>query len=384
MLNLRRILLSSIGASAASEDSAVITTKTRIATQIEDFFPASQIPACHELQNWDAWPPSQTVKSAVGRWIRQAVASRFPADGIQSKLDSTSDDILHTKHGDSPVTAINCEQFRSIRSVLENFEDFSILADIIKICCRSEDINVLTAATDTANHHVDIFMAIGAVDDLFQSLYRRYEETCSQKEFEWPFVESLVDLGSHLPRSAGEVRNLRRALLHHEKVSCAAACSPISDHMAEALQSAESTFADEVEQVLSSGTSMDKKTLRQMFGTITKRLETSWADPEQHPSINFAEILLRLRSFGAETFEELVRDWLDDLLPFTRRPTLSRILPPFICTAAITLKTVLDRMVIHLTSTAATSHVAALGLDGLELLMITDLDLPPFATNVSC
>lgn len=317
------------------------------------------------------------------RWIRQAVASRFPIHGIQSKLDSTRDDFLHTANGDSSLVAISCEQFRSVRIVLEDLEDFSILADIIKICSSSEDIKVLTAATDTVNHHVDIFMAIGAVDDLFQSLYRRYEETCSQKAFEWSFVESLVDLGTHLPRLAGEVRNLRRALLHHEQLSCAAACSPISDHMAEALQSAESAFADEVDQVLSSGTSMDKKTLKQIFGTITKRLESSWADPEQSPLINFAEILLRLRNFGAATFEELVRDWLDDLLPFTRRPNLSRILPPFICTTAITLKTVLDRMVIHLTSTVATGHVAALGLDGLELLMITNLDLPPFATNVS-
>lgn len=383
VLNLRRILLSSIGASAASEDRAVIAIKARIATQIQDLFPTSKFPAYHQLQNCDAWQPSQTVKSAVGRWIRQAVASRFPIHGIQSKSDSGSDEFSHTGNGDSSLTAISCEHFQSVRIVLEDFEDFSILADIIKICCSCEDLKVLTAATDTVNHHVDIFMAIGAVDDLFQSLYRRYEETRSQKAFEWPFVESLVDLGTHLPRSAGEVRNLRRALLHHEQVSGAAACSPISDHMAEALQSGESAFADEVEQVLSSGTSMDQQTLKQMFGTITKRLQTSWADPRQCPSINFAEILLRLRNFGADTFEELVRDWLDDLLLFTRRPTLSRILPPFICTAAITLKTVLDRMIIHLTGTVTTSHVAALGLDGLELLMITDLDLPPFATNVS-
>ena len=384
VLNLRRILLSSIGASAANEDSAVIITKARIATQVQDFFPPSRTPVFHKMQNCDPWQPSQTVKSAVGRWIRQAVASHFPTHSTQNKSEPMADEFLHAANGDSSLTAINCEQFRSLRTVLEDFEDFSILADVIKICCCSEDVKVLTAATDTVNHHVEIFMAIGAVDDLFQSLYRRYEETRSHKALEWPFVESLADLGIHLTRSAGEVRNLRRALLHHEQLAGAAASSPISDHMAEALQSAELAFADQVEQVLSSGTSMDKKTLKQMFGTITNRLRTSWADPNQCPSINFAEILLRLRNFGADTFEELVRDWLDDLLLFPCRPKLSRILPPFICSAAITLKTVLDRMVIHLTSTTATSHVAALGLDGLELLMITDLDLPPFATNVSC
>lgn len=375
VLNLRRLLLSSVGASTVKEDSAVAAAKAEVAAQIQGFFPASQIPQLQVFQSCDLCRLSQTVRSAVGRWIRHAVASRFQAHEIGSRLSSGDDD--------ASLIPINLEQFRRVRSVFESLEDFSVLADIVKLCCSSRDVKILTAAADTVNHHIDVFMAIGAVDDLFQSLYQRYEDTCKQKIFERLFVESLVDIGKHLPKSVEEVRKLRGVLLHHEHMFSTAACSPISDHMAESLQSAESAFADEVEQVLTSGTSMDKQTLKQMFATITKRLESSWADSVQRPLISFAELLLRLRNFGSDTFEELVRDWLDDLLPFKHRPNLARILPPFICTATFTLKTVLDRMVLLLANTAATGRVAALGLDGLELLLITDLDLPPLAMNVS-
>ena len=375
VLNLRRLLLSSVGASTVEEDSAVAAAKAKIAVQIRNFFPASQTPQLQVFQSCDLCRLSQTVKSTVGRWIRHAVASRFQAHGIGSRLSSGSDD--------ASLIPINFEQFRSVRSVLESLEDFSVLADVVKLCCCSSDFNVLTAVADTVNYHIDVFMAIGAVDDLFRSLYQRYEDSCNQKILERLFVESLVDIGKHLPKSVEEVRNLRGVLLHHECAFSTAVCSPISDNMAEALQSAESVFTDEVEQVLTSGTSMDKQTLTQMFATITKRLESSWADSVQLPLISFAELLLRLRNFGSDTFEELVRDWLDDLLPFKHRPNLARILPPFICTATFTLKTVLDRMVLLLAKDAATARVAALGLDGLELLLITDLDLPPLAINVS-
>lgn len=343
--------------------------------QIQDFFPASQIPQHQELQPCDSYRLSLTVRSDVGRWIRHVVASRFQEHGVGSRLNS--------RNFDTSFIPINPEQFRSVRSVLEILEDFSVLADVIKLCCSSSDVKILTAAADTVNHHIDVFMAIGAVDDLFKSLYHRYEDTCNQKIFERLLVESLVDLGKHLPESIEEVRKLRRVLLHPEHEFSIAACSPISDHMTEGLQSAESAFTDEVEQVLTSGTSMDKQTLKQMFKKITTWLELAWAGSCQCSLISFAELLRRLRNFGSALFEELLCDWLDHLLLFKHRPNIARILPPFICTATLTLKTVLDRMVILLANAAATGHVAALGLDGLELLLVTDLDLHQLAINVS-
>ena len=382
-MNLRRILLSSIGASTAKEDEAINAMKGLVAGKIQDFFPASETLAFSELQDCYPCRVSETVRSAIGRWIRQAIATRFLSLEVDDRLDLEKNEGVQTRAEANPLAGIGLEQFQSMRAVLEGLEDFSILADIIKICCTSENAKILTAATDTVNYHIDIFMAIGAVDELFQALYQRFQETYNQKAFERILVESLADLGAHLPKAMEEVRTLRRALLHQEKLFSPAACSPISDHAAEALQSTELAFADEVEQALSSGTSMDQNTLRQIFLIITKRLESSWTDAASLSTIKFPDLFLRLKRFGPDTFKELISQWLDNLFIIPARPQLSKILLPFICTAAISLRAVLDRMITLMKSTLNTINTAAISLDGLELLMMADLHLPLFIATVS-
>ena len=377
VVNLRRTLLSRIGSSPAKEGDSVAATKAWVASQIQDFFPASEVPTRKKLPSYNSSQVTRAVKSAVGRWILQTAVSRV--QGLLSESTQASGE--HNRIQRMTDYAINLEQFRNMRAILESFEDFPVLADIINVCSRGADVQVLTAATDTINHHIDVFMAIGAVSGLFQCLHQKYEEDIREKMVEPCFVDSLIDLGSHLPGSAEEVRKLRKALLYHERILSAAACSPVSDHMADNVQSAAPAFLDDVEQVLSSGTSMDKQTFTKLFGTITKRMELSWTDPVESSMIQLADVLLRLRIYGAHRFTELVHSWLNDLLLLAHRPNLSRILLPFICSAAITLEAVLEKLATLLSGAVASNHT--FGLDGLELLIITGIDLPPFSRNVS-
>lgn len=376
VINLRRTLLSRIGASSAKESDALAATKAAVALQIQDFFPPSEVSFLSTpLQTCDLGQLSRTIKSSVGRWILHTAVARVQALPLEDRWDSGANLPIR-----NITPAISLEQFQNVRKILVSFEDFPVLADIISVCCKNSDVKVLTAACDTINHYIDIFMAIGAINGLFKSLYQRYEEYVSQKTFELLFVESLIDLGAHLPGSSEEVRTLRKALLYHERVLSAAACSPVSDHMAETLHFGAPVFLEEVEQVLSSGTSMDKQTFKKLFGAITKQMEASWDDPMQVHMFKFAEILLRLRNYGANRFTESLHYWLDGLLPLTQRPTLLRVLLPFICSAAIKLEAILEKLV-ALLAVSATGN--GFGLDGLELLIITDLDLPPFSRCVS-
>lgn len=376
VVNLRRTLLSRIGASSTKENDALAITKAAVALQIQDFFHPSEVPSpstppkIHDVRQL-----SRTIKSSVGRWILHTAVTRVQALPLEDRWDSGTSLPIR-----NPDPAISLEQFQSVRNILVSFEDFPVLADVISVCCKSSDVKVLTAASDTINYHIDVFMAIGAINGLFKSLYQRYDEYVSQKIFELSFVESLIDLGAHLPESAEEVKTLRKALLYHERVLSAAACSPVSDHMAETRYFGAPAFLEEVEQVLSSGTSMDKQTFKKLFGAITKQMEASWDDPMQVHMFKFAEVLLRLRNYGANRFTESLHYWLDGLLPLRQRPTLLRVLLPFICSAAIKLKAILEKLVNLL---AASASGNGFGLDGLELLIITDLDLPPFSRNAS-
>lgn len=377
VLNLRRILVSSVGASVAEENITINSVKSWISRRVPGICIVPDALTDHELKNWDIVQLSQTIKSDIGRWIRQGIASCFQARNANrpSQIGDKTGQKIGTEV--EPSITFTLKQYHGVRHVLEEIEDFAILADVLKIVSDSTDDLILTAITDTINHHFETMAAIGAVDDLFQSLWQQYQIIHNRQRVEKSFVESLTDLGERLPKAVHEVRSLRKELLLYERTISAAACSPISDHMAETLQSAAATFAEEIEQLLASGTSMDKQVLSQVFQTIISRLELSWREPMQS-SINFADLLVQVRSFGSKTFDVLIADWLQGILCSTSRPSLTVILPPLICTKVVTLDIVLARTAALLQGTAPLGNFIEVVLDALDLLIVTELQyLPP-------
>ena len=355
----------------------IISVKAWICRHIPGIFVVPDGMTDQGLYNWDKAQLSQTVKSDVSRWIRQAIASPFISACNTNSLSQIEDStLMGHKPGAELSNLITLEQYHRVQLVLEDMEDFAIMADVLRILSDSTDDLILTAITDTINGHFDTLAAIGAVDDLFQILWQQYQALNNRKRIEKCFVESLTDLGVRLPKAVQEVRSLRRRLLLYEQTIAVAACSPISDHMAEALQSAESTFSDETDQLMASGTCMDKQVLSQVFQTIVKRLEFSWHGPAE-PAVDFGQLLIRLRSFGPKTFDLLISGWLEDILRSTSRPSLGTILTPLICTNALTLDLVLTRTVALLQGTWPPNKQTEIVIDVLDLLTLEELEYPP-------
>ena len=377
ILNLRTRLLASMGASVAEERITIISVKLWISINIPGIFTVQDAASGQEPQNWEKTQLSQTVKSSISRWVRQAITAYFGSPCIVNNVGRTECNFrkepqIDVKSSDS----ITLDQYHQIQLVLERMDDFVIIADVLKILSDSTDDLILAAITDTINHHFDTLTAIGAVENLFQALWQQYQAIHSCIRVEKYFIESLIDLGRRLPKATQQVRFLEKRLVLYEQTILAAACSPISDHMAEALQSADSTFPDEIDQLMASGTSMDKPILSQVFQAITKRLELSWQEPTE-PSVNFAQFLVRLRSFDPRTFDSLITEWLGNIISSTTRPSLGTILPPLICTHALTLDLVLTQAVALLQGTRNSGRLAEVAIDTLDLLTLTDLGYPP-------
>lgn len=339
VLNLRSMLLTTLGVPAEREGDMIIAAKKRIVGQMPDFFlgdPSSRSGvACAEFALL-----SQTVKSAVAVWIRHNLFSRLQLYG---KTESASEDAEQPMA--DPDKVISClvtlEQFHTIRRILEDFEDFAILADVLNILSGEVQWPVLTAVTDTVNQYFDVFNAIGAADDIFRRLYHKVEESHGPDFIEKAFFESLIDLACRLSNTAQEVQRLRNDTLVLVPRLTAVAFSPISDNMVEAVQLAEPTFADEMDQMLASGTSMDKQTLSRVFGTIIGRLETSFEESVQL-GIRFSQLLACLRGFGPKTFDGLLKDWLQKWLRSDPQANPGTIIPPMICSKVVSLQVVLD------------------------------------------
>lgn len=376
VLNLRQILQASTGSSITKEFEGLAAAKAEIATKVPGFFSHPRVPEFTAQYAPDKL--SQTIKSALGRWVRHTVASRL----LCGRPGTEHYDLLRVGTARRQFILISLEQFQNIRSVLENLDEFPILADVIKICCNSIDMTVLTAASDTVNYHFEIFSAMGAVSDLFQALYSRYEDLHSQKLIEKSLTESLIDLDSRLSRSRQVGGYLHSNLLMYKQNSIVAARSPLSDYRGEAMHPSELAFIDRVEQSFTSGTLMETQILEQTFAKIMMRLQESWYSSVDKPARNLGALLMRLRNYGVSLFEKLMCQWLDEFLVSKARPKLRDCMPSLICAGVITLSTVLERTMMAYSAVEDGGPSAYLAIEAYELLTISDGKFKPVSNYV--
>ena len=366
VLNLRQMLLSSLGVSHEHESNIVLTVKAKLADQIPDFFPAQHATQSSVISHIDYSTLSQTVKSSIARWIRQTLILRLQALN-EACSDADEHDRAIVDSANSRADLLSLGQFQALRSVFEEIGEFAVLADCLNLLSAEVHGSILTAVADTINHYFDIFDSIGAADDLFQNLCRQQQDAAGHELIEKGFLESLVDLGCRLSSAAQEIPRLRKELSMYAPKPSAAACSPISDTMVEAIQTSEPAFADEMDQVLTNGTTMDVPTLSRVFARIIAHLEKSLLGLECS-ILRFSQILMRLRGFAPKIFDTLLFERLQLWLQSDSRPKLSRIIPPMICSKIIALKTVVNAIAQNLNAEGSAGHKTMLALDAVDLI----------------
>ncbi|KAA8576046.1 hypothetical protein EYC84_006209 [Monilinia fructicola] len=214
----------------------------------------------------------------------------------------------------SVLTAIT---FGAVRDYLEIIEDFSMLADVIKIATASTDHQVIASCADTINMHAEIFAAIGATKGLFDVL--------------------LGHLSSRIPQNQNLTAQLSRQLALSDRKCVADACSPISDHMSGASQNNEAEFVDEIEKLLANGTSIDQGTMERLFQRVAHHLSTSWdKSPEQQRKCVL--LLTTLRDFNPHPFDLLMASWLSYVQKMGHRPSMIKICGPLIGLGCLSMK----------------------------------------------
>jgi mediator of RNA polymerase II transcription subunit 12 len=313
---------------------------------------------------------SRTIKSELGLWLRQRVGLQMLQPTIPP-LDDWDDSPM--KGGTSAITS---SDFNTVRRYLELINDYSMLADVLKIVTSSNDAEVLASCADTLDLHIEIFAAVGALKGLFDVLVTRLRALTDEIEsIPRVFLVSLSDLASRLPGQQIIAQQLAQELARSDRKTAADACSPVSDHMA-LVQTAEADFTDEIEKVLASGNSMDQATLERLFQRIISRLEQSWEkSPEQQRSCVL--LLTRLRTFDAQQFDILIRGWVKRLLQMQSRPTMIQAFGPLISFGCLALRDVIVGT--DSTGEKNSPHCASIAHEALALL-IAPSDLPEAMT----
>lgn len=277
---------------------------------------------------------SRSSKSEIGLWLRHKVRVQMQQPTIPLLEDW---DTSPMKGGTSAITV---SDFYKFRNYLELIDDYSMLADVLKIVASSNDAEVLASCADTINLHTDTFAAIGALHGLFDILTARLPALVEDQDFiPRSVLVSLSDLAARIPERKSIADQLSQELAMSDRKNAADACSPVSDHMA-MMQTAETDFTDEIEKVLASGNSMDQATLDRLFQRVVLQLEMVWEkSPEQQRSCGL--LLTRLRTFDVQHFDSIMHNWIVRFLDMTDRPSMIRILGPLISFGCLSFQSVL-------------------------------------------
>ncbi|OHW97860.1 transcription mediator subunit med12 [Colletotrichum incanum] len=246
-------------------------------------------------------------------------------------------EIITTKNGPQVSPAM----FNFARAVLEAAADFSVLAEIIKLVTRASNPEILASCADTLNVHLPIFAALGGAKELFDFLMERLKAVSEEQgPAARPLLASLANLAARLPGFTNTAGYLRQQLHQCDRNNPIDACSPVSDNMTAQLQDAEGELHEEIEKLLTSGTSVDRPTMDRLFQTVVGRLESCWSNsPDRQRA--YSALLGRLRVFDTQHFDVRMTDWVHHISALKARPALVDIYPLLISMGCLTLPIIL-------------------------------------------
>ena len=294
----------------------------------------------------------------LSSWMRQAL--RDHALG-----SNDGDEIMH---GNNVGQQLLIEDFLVYSKVLTYFQDFAFWADILKMFIDRGQQAVMVGVADSLNSDLEIFYAIGAASDLFSRLFKR-STTLDLGLSERPLITSLIDLASILPGTNHARSALQRELQRAENGSILAAGSPVIDWVSDPTLNPDSNFLSLVDEVLRSGSSMDRQILDRVFFDVTARIEMLWTGKYKIlPS--FYELLPRLRFFDGESFDKLMVAWLDRVLMAPRRPPLVAVVSPLVCNATTSFEQFLVCALAHIKDSQS--------VDDTELIDLTRQHQGPY------
>jgi mediator of RNA polymerase II transcription subunit 12 len=268
------------------------------------------------------------------------------------------------------VCRISAHDFHVVRSHIEAFGDLAILADVIGVVSTSLDSAVLTSAADTLHYHHQAFNAIGAFGPLFGKIAMRYAAIRTVRFPERETIISLTDLARIAHADPQLVQLLAYDMSRYEQKNSLAACSPASDNMADFGLDTAMTAEEEIDRILSSGTSMDRQIMSRVFIKIVQNLEEQ-INKSSHQFENHPIWLYRLRGFDESTFEVILTEWLTSLLLSHQVQLLAAALPPLVSSGCMSLTKVSEivKRCVSKRTISNPEEALRISIAGLDLLL---------------
>lgn len=268
---------------------------------------------------------SRALKTEIGQFIRQAFVL---------SLDSAQ---MASREG----FQLPSPTFIAVRSILEAAEDFQTLAQFLKTTAGFFDADILASCADTLNLHLHVFGALGAANNMFDTLVMRLE-TLKQMQGVAGVRSLLISVAMLAPRLPGQealVDHLNEAI-RNDRSSAVDASSPVSDNMAARIQDEEGELLDEIEKKLANKTSMDRTTMYSFLNKIIPKVEACWGKTDERLRA-YGLLLTKLRYFDAQHFDSFMTKWVLGIRNPQHRPPISQIFPLMVSVGCLDLSIIL-------------------------------------------
>lgn len=258
---------------------------------------------------------------------------------LQAYLGSVLRDEVANMMDYSPEE-MSCATFQFCRTILEAAEDYGMLLAIVKLSIKSSNPDILASCADTINLQLPTFAPLEDVKQLFDSLLGSLRAISQEQGVSSTraLLASLADLAGRIPGFKDRSQQLRDELLQCDRSSAIDACSPVSDNMASHRQDFEGMIYEEIEKMLTSGTSIDPPTMQRLFKTIIERFEVSWTKSVEMQR-TCLPLLTRLRAFDYHRFDVIMGEWVDRMKSTPGRPPLVQTLPLLVGHGCLSLAT---------------------------------------------
>ncbi|KAF3219135.1 RNA polymerase II mediator complex subunit [Orbilia oligospora] len=264
---------------------------------------------------------TRNVMSELGFWVCAAVRKR---QAQSTAPDNRGVNSLGWRPSVSELpSTISPGEFLLVRKVLEELEDFGVLAEVIKLVSNSENPEILSAAADTLSSNVDVYFAIGIVGDILKVLFDRYKalqvkRTMEHRPVEHYLTTSLFNFAQY-QGCDGDIRQSLESDLLLGKTQAMLPHS-LGDTLAEF---GEGELDEGVEGLLSGTIPVQAAAVTKAFKVLVERVENGFRGTDMAVYKRFPRLLASLRQLDSTTFDPLMENWMIDTIKNTSRPNLA-------------------------------------------------------------
>ncbi|KAF3161932.1 RNA polymerase II mediator complex subunit [Orbilia oligospora] len=282
---------------------------------------------------------TRNVMSELGFWVCAAVRKR---QAQSTAPDNRGVNSLGWRPSVSELpSTISPGEFLLVRKVLEELEDFGVLAEVIKLVSNSENPEILSAAADTLSSNVDVYFAIGIVGDILKALFDRYKalqvkRTMEHRPVEHYLTTSLFNFAQY-QGCDGDIRQSLESDLLLGKTQAMLPHS-LGDTLAEF---GEGELDEGVEGLLSGTIPVQPAAVTKAFKVLVERVENGFRGTDMAVYKRFPRLLASLRQLDSATFDPLMENWMIDTIKNTSRPNLAVAFSNMLVAGCFELKSVI-------------------------------------------